>query len=106
MSQKPVAMEQLKQILQLKKDGIGVREMSRRLGLSRNSIRKYLLLLKDHEGVADKELADQAYNNDLLEHDAERRRYLIDHFTSCGTQLEKTGVTRQLLWQEYLHRYP
>lgn len=106
MSQKPIAMEQLKQILQLKRDGVGVREMSRRLGISRNSVRKYLLLLRDHTGAADKELADHAYNNDLLEHDAERLRAVVGHFTSCGTDLEKTGVTRQLLWQEYLSQHP
>jgi len=42
MAQKPIAMEQLKQILQLQKDGVGVREMARRTGISRNSVRKYL----------------------------------------------------------------
>ncbi|MEO6734395.1 MAG: helix-turn-helix domain-containing protein, partial [Ferruginibacter sp.] len=45
MSQKPVTMEQLKQILQLKNDGIGIREIARRIGISRNSVRKYLSLL-------------------------------------------------------------
>lgn len=45
MAQKPIAMEQLKQLLQLKNDGIGILEMARRLGISRNSVRKYLSLL-------------------------------------------------------------
>ena len=45
MAQKPVSMDQLKQLLQLKNDGVGVREMARRLGISRNSVRKYLVLL-------------------------------------------------------------
>ena len=43
MSQKPIVMDQLKQILQLKCDGIGIREIARRTGISRNSVRKYLL---------------------------------------------------------------
>ncbi|MEJ7627155.1 MAG: helix-turn-helix domain-containing protein [Ferruginibacter sp.] len=47
MSQKPIVMEQLKQILQLKNDGIAIREIARRTALSRNSVRKYLLLLKE-----------------------------------------------------------
>jgi response regulator of citrate/malate metabolism len=46
MAQKPIAMEQLKQILQLKKDGISIREMARRVGISRNSVRRYLSLLQ------------------------------------------------------------
>ena len=45
MSQKPIVMEQLKQILQLKSDGIGIREIARRTGISRNSVRKYLAML-------------------------------------------------------------
>lgn len=42
MAQKQIAMEQLKQILQLKNEGVGIREISRRIGISRNSVRKYL----------------------------------------------------------------
>ena len=40
MSQKPIVMEQLKQILQLKDDGIGIREIARRTGICRNSVEK------------------------------------------------------------------
>jgi lambda repressor-like predicted transcriptional regulator len=40
MAQKPIALEQVKQILQLQKDGSGIREMSRRTGISRNSVVK------------------------------------------------------------------
>ena len=68
MSQKPVTMEQLKQILQLKSDGTGIREIARRIGISRNSVRKYLAQLDTcNENLTNKELADKAYNNDLLE---------------------------------------
>ena len=45
MSQKPIVMEQLKQVLQLKSDGISIREIARRTGISRNSVRKCLALL-------------------------------------------------------------
>jgi len=107
MSQKPIVMEQLKQILQLKHDGIGIREMARRIGISRNSVRKYLALLNTGiDDLSNKELADKAYQNDLLEHDADRHRQLGQHFNSAGPELSKTGVTRQLLWQEYLVQHP
>ena len=57
MAQKPITMEQLKQILQLKNDGIGIREIVRRTGISRNSVRKYLLQLDDHtENLSGKSL--------------------------------------------------
>lgn len=107
MSQKPIVMEQLKQILQLKNDGIAIREMARRIGISRNSVRKYLALLNSaDENSTSRELADKAYQNDLLEHDAQRQQQLVQHFSSSGSELSRTGVTRQLLWQEYIILHP
>lgn len=50
MSQKPVVMEQLKQILQLKSDGIVIREIPRCMDISRNNVSKYLaLFVAGHE---------------------------------------------------------
>ena len=110
MSQKPIVMEQLKQILQLKNDGIAIREITRRTGLSRNSVRKYLLLLNadtdSSEVLSNKALADKAYSSDVIEHNTERLHQLLKHFNNASTELKKTGVTRQLLWQEYLQGHP
>jgi hypothetical protein len=44
MSQKPIVIEQLKQILTIKSDGVAIREMVRRIGISLNSVRKYLAI--------------------------------------------------------------
>ncbi len=112
MSQKPVTMEILKQILQLKNDGIGIREIARRTGISRNSVRKYLALLDapaeelTNKELTNKELADKAYNNDLLELNVQKHQLLFQHFESVQSELSRTGVTRQLLWKEYLIEYP
>lgn len=96
MAQKPIAMEQLKQILQLKEDGVSIREISRRVGISRNSVRKYLSRLSN-EPFSNIELAQQAYENDMLELDATRLQDLADHLLYAIKELSKTGVTRQLL---------
>lgn len=110
MAQKPIAMEQLKQILQLQKDGVGIREMARRTGISRNSVRKYLSLLDtaagDQEPADNSAFADKAYGNDSVTHDVHRLQQLIDHFGYARRELGKTGVTRQLLWQEYIGQHP
>ena len=111
MGQKPIAMEQLKQLLQLKKDGVGIREMARRLGISRNSVRKYLTLLTDENDSTqnnqnDVALAERAYGNESMAHDAQRLEQLISHFKDIQHELGRTGVTRQLLWQEYLQQNP
>jgi transposase len=108
MAQKPIAMEQLKQLLQLKGDGIGIREMARRLGVSRNSVRKYLSLLEDVDShnLTPAKLAEKAYSNDAMAHDVQRRQELVTHFQYAERELSKTGVTRQLLWQEYIQQHP
>ena len=107
MAQKPITMEQLKQILQLKNDGISIREIARRTGISRNSVRKYLSQLDgDTNHLSNKELADKAYNNEQLESGTQRKLHLFDHFKYAESELGKTGVTRQLLWNEYLQNHP
>lgn len=106
MAQKPIAMEQLKQVVQLQNDGVSIREIARRTGISRNSVRKYLSRLNTSKNITDKEMADKAYSNDVLELDAERLRQVTLHFSTAGDELSKTGVTRQLLWQEYLVQHP
>lgn len=107
MAQKPIAMEQLKQILQLKNDGIGIREIARRTGMSRNSVRKYLSQLDDgSDPLSDKELADKAYNNQQLESNTQRKLQLLEHFIYAESELAKTGVTCLLLWNEYLLKNP
>ncbi len=107
MAQKPITMEQLKQILQLKNDGISIREIARRTGISRNSVRKYLSQLDGGtDDLSNKELADKAYNNETLEGNTQRKLQLFAHFKYAESELGKTGVTRRLLWNEYLQKYP
>src|SRR5579859_63083 len=106
MAQKPIAMEHIKQVLQLHKDGIAIREIARRVGIDRNTVRKYLSRLRTEESTSEGDLAEQAYDNDLMELEAERLRQITVHLANAGKELSKTGVTRQLLWQEYLEQHP
>lgn len=105
MAQTPLTMEVIKQVLRLSRDGISIRETARRLGISRNSVKKYLTLLPD-ETEGDEALAGQVYNNDSLAHDEQRTTELHTHFKEHSEELSRTGVTRQLLWQEYLQQHP
>lgn len=93
MAQKPVAMEQLKQVRQLQEDGIPIREIARRVGISRNSVRKYLPRLRATNSSSNRDLAEAAYNNDFLEVEAERQRQVTDYFIHTRKELSTTGVT-------------
>ena len=71
-------MEQLKQVLQLKNDGIAIREIARRTGISRNAVKRYLLRLEPANGdppveLTNKELACKAYDNETLSSATDRR---------------------------------
>lgn len=101
-------MDQLKQVLQLAQDGVSIKEIVRRTGISRNSVRKYLHKLRSAaaKSLSNKELADTAYNNTLLEHSTLRLQNATQFFKYAAAELSRTGVDRQLLWREYLEKHP
>lgn len=96
MSQKPLTMEQLKQVLQLKNDGVAIREIARRTGISRNAVKRYLSRLEPTVGdplveLTDKQLADKAYDNEAILYTADRQQALRKHFIYGEKELNKTG---------------
>jgi transposase/ribosomal protein S19 len=106
MAQKPIDMEQIKQVLQLKKEGVAIREIVRRVGISRNSVRGYLRVLEGKDHTSEKALAENAYKNEQQDAQTKRHYNLIQHFVAHVRELSKPGVTRQLLWTEYLLLHP
>lgn len=115
MAQKSITMNQAKQIQQLSSDGIPIREIARRTGISRKTVKKYLrkiecinhsLPLTASEPLSDKKLAATLYNNDTAPFVQRRFEVLIKHFDAKKNILHKTGVTRQLLWLEYFTQHP
>ena len=70
-------------------------------------MRKYLSqLYEDAGGLSGKELADKAYNNEVLESNTQRKLHLFEHFKYAECELAKIGATRLLLWKEYLLKHP
>lgn len=111
MAQKPIIMHQLKQVQQLKADGVPIKEIVRRTGISRKTVRKYLrnmevLIERQESGkpakITDKELAAIVYNNDAAPVAGKRFEALVGHFEQVKNELSGPGVTKQLLWMEYL----
>src|SRR6266542_1358422 len=115
MSQKTINMIQAKQIQQLSADGVSIREIARRTGISRKTVKKYLRKIEASDynidvnvsaESPDKELAAIIYNNDSSPLSQRRFEALINHFDAKKNALQKTGVTKQLLWKEYLYSNP
>jgi len=115
---KPILMHQIRSIIELQLQGGGIRHAVRLTGLSRNTIREYNrriaaagLKLIDALALDDASLSALVYV-DAFEKGAAGRnvdeRYLalskkLDKYCS---ELNKHGVTRQLLWEEYRKEHP
>jgi transposase len=108
MAAKAIQMEQLQQVLQLKRDGLSIKAIARYTGIARNTIKKYLSRLDCTDNVTsskDQELSQTVFNIDSTELKGKRYTILLIHFSYAETELNKTGVTRQLLWLEYKEQY-
>lgn len=106
MAAKPIAMEQLKQVLKLYSEGQSIKGIVRLTGLSRNTVRSYVAkgsaTASDPQTHTDVELAAALYNQDTAHLKSVRHQQLIAHFETADQELARPGVTRQLLWREYL----
>ena len=103
-------MEQLRQVLHLAQQGCPIKKIVRLTGLARNTVRAYLARGhqqgSDPSVQSDKELAAQLYNQDTSAFKSLRYQRLLQLLQVAEEELAKPGVTRQLLWREYLKQYP
>jgi transposase len=112
MAQKAIDMNRIRQVQQLRDDGIPIKEIARRTGISRKTVKKYLRKLEEVPGpgdsaaITDKKLAPLVYNNDNTVVRGKRQEVLLRHFEQAKDELHKTGVTKQLLWVEYYQDHP
>ncbi len=112
MAGKPVRISQIKQLMQLHKQGKRKKEIARILGMSKNTVKAYLQkiisakqnlddLLKLDDVVLETRFhpGNPAYSDDRFE-------YLKQHLDNYENELKRTGVTRKLLWEEYRRDQP
>lgn len=119
MAGKPKQMSQIKQLIILKRQGKGIKTIARILDISKNTVKTYLFKLdklltgKRSEkmtldtllGLDEPELYTLFHPGNPSYKDS---RY--DHFKSnldyYRKELQRTGVTRTLLWEEYRQANP
>ena len=106
-------MLQIRRILQLLSDGYSKREVSRQTGISRNTIdtyeNRFLLTGKDYNDLlrlSDNDLSAIVYVKAVEKRPDPRREYLSKNIDYYLNELKRTGVTRELLWQEYRQIQP
>ncbi|MFP5081396.1 helix-turn-helix domain-containing protein [Pedobacter sp. JCM 36344] len=111
MAGKAKAMSQIKQLLRLHKQGDSIKSMARNLGISRNTVKSYLtklatgklpvaelLALEDPVLKSRFHAGNPAYKDPRFEHLSSN----LDYFRK---ELALVGVTKKLLWEEYIQVY-
>lgn len=112
MAGKPKQMSQIKQLIRLYQDGTGIKTIARILGMSKNTVKSYLKkmkagglnteeLLKQDDPILEKSFhaGNPAFKTDKFE-------YLKSRLDYYEKELKRTGVTKLLLWQEYIEDQP
>ena len=111
MAATTIGMSTIKQIFLLKEAGTPYQKISRTLGISRNTVKKYIrlagqkrLVLSEIVSVPDQELEGLLLSPDQ---DATARYEVLETlFPSIEKELQRTGVNRWLLWEEYKGEHP
>lgn len=111
MANKQIEMRKVKKIFKLYTEGVSKRQISLQLGLSRNTVTKYIAFfqrfkLTSYEVSAmSVEELHKLFNTDQKSKSLQLRT-LEQYFPYFDKELRKTGVTKQLLWEEYYVRHP
>ena len=112
MSGKSTVMSKIKQLVQLHESGMSNRRIAKTLGLYKGTVNDYVRKLKSEGMQAETLLAleDPVMEGQFM---AGTAAYLDRRFEDFQEQLpyfeqelKRKHVTRYLLWQEYLSRYP
>jgi len=100
-------MSQIKQLLQLHQKGESKKQIARCLGMSKNTVKAYLLKLyqlkmpvDDLLFLDDPELERKFHEGNPAYKDP-RFEYIKKHLDDYRKELEDVGVTKRLLWEEY-----
>ena len=112
MPNKPIEMYKIRQLLRLYADGRGSKFISKTTGISRNTVKKYLLhyvslgiTLKDVDTMSDGQLAT-AFLLEKPKIDSSRVLELEAMMAELVTRLRKRGITKQMIHEQYLKKHP
>jgi transposase len=111
MSNKPIRMSKVKQVLQWHSEGVSKKRIGLRAGVNRNTVKSYIRQfmamnrpVEELLALSDKELEEQFAAKPPYEPD-ERLSTLTDLFPDMEKKIKK-GYTRRRLWEEYKLQHP
>ena len=109
MAGKTKPMSQIKQLLRMHKKGDAIKGIARELKMSKNTVKVYLEKLSRLPNTIDELLKledpvlERRFHSGSPSYKLDPRyEHLKQQLEYLDSELKKTGVTRQLLWEEYL----
>ena len=112
MANKLIDMRKVRKVITLHHQGKSKVFISKYLSLSRNTVKKYIALyqllnlsIEDINEKTDTQL-EELFSNNKTVNPSPRLKAVYDFFPYMERELKKTGVTKQLMWQEYYKKYP
>jgi len=110
MSGTPIEMSKVKQVIRMYESGVPKKDIARRLGISKNTVKDYIKKVEEKNlsppELLEKETPELEGMFSLSVYTSEKYLQLESLFLYFEKELRRTGVTRQLLWHEYKERYP
>jgi len=112
MSNKPISVYKIRQLLRLYASGRGSKFISGATGIARNTIKKYLLkfvslrlTMEDIEAMSDAEIV-RAFVLEKPKTKNQRAADLEYLFPVLVARLKKRGVTKKMIYEQYIKEYP
>ncbi|WP_244311233.1 HTH domain-containing protein [Mucilaginibacter metallidurans] len=106
-------MSKIRKILRMNSQGRSTRFIAAQIESSRNTVRKYLAVLKksgftfeEVNNLNDKELEDLFGKTRENNQPSSRMQSMLRCFPHVDKELKKTGMNRQLLWEAYIKEFP
>jgi transposase len=115
MSKNPIEMNTIRSVLEMHQKQKAIKEIARVLGLSRNTVRKYIreYFGAFNEGtspimasVSNKQIAAVVFTKEQSQYNSERHIVLIEHFNKERNYLFKRRGNKQIIWEEYRDSTP
>ena len=111
MANKQIEMRKVKKIFKLYTQGVSRRKISSQTGISRNTVSKYINFFGRYK-LTGYEVSSMTVEELSILFRSEQKpkttrlSILEQYFPYFDKELKRTGVTRYLLWEEYISKHP
>lgn len=109
MAYKPIRMNTIEKINQYRQQGMGIKRIARILTISKNTVRSYLAKLETLDSLAKQPIdhldEHHLYSEHFMVHNS-RKQALLDLMPEYFARLRLTGVTREMVYQDYIEQHP